>query len=349
MKINANSCSDFYDISFIIPVYNAETFLTKCIDSLLEQKDITNEIILVDDGSDDQSLKICRKYCSQYENINVIEQQHVGASVARNTGIKSAKGTWISFVDSDDWIESDCLSRILNVTDHNDQICFMNFSKVKNNNIRQFIYSKSEVIEFNKEDFEKLQTGVLNKNKAPDNLSITTPWAKLYRREFLLTNNLYFTPGIRKSQDVLFNFQAYQYAEHGKYINCQMYYYRYNEQSLCNKYMPNIIEDYQKQLLIMDRLLTSFQKKENLLEDYYTRTVIYFINALLLDYLHKDNILTHNQRKKEFLKAINEKPFYEAFKYIERKPFKAAERIAIWCIQNRFFTLLAFMNLFYKS
>lgn len=349
MQNNLTTFSDSYDISFIIPVYNAEAFLPKCINSLLTQKNISKEIILIDDGSEDQSLKICRKYCNQYEYISIIEQQHLGASVARNAGIKSARGTWISFVDSDDWIEPDCLSKILKVAGENNQICFMNFSKVKNNNAQQFVYSEKKDIEFNKRNFKELQTGVLNKNKSPNNLSITTPWAKLYRREFLLTNNLYFTPGIRKSQDVLFNFQAYHYAEHGMYINCQMYYYRYNAQSLCNKYMPNIIEDYQKQLIIMDKLLSDFQIKADLLEDYYTRAVIYFINALLLDYLHKDNPKPHNQRKSEFIKATHEKPFYEAFKNIKKEPFKATEKIAIWCIQNRFFSLLSFMNKFYKN
>ena len=94
-------------ISTIIPVYNAEKFLCKCLDSLLNAQisEVTNEIILIDDGSTDNSLEICKDYESNHNNIKVFSQKNQGPSVARNVGLNKALGDWITFVDSDDWVD----------------------------------------------------------------------------------------------------------------------------------------------------------------------------------------------------------------------------------------------------
>ena len=92
-------------ISIIVPVYNAEKYLNRCIDSILKQTFTDLEIILVDDGSTDDSLKICEEYQKQDDRIIVIHKDNGGSTSARKAGVRIAKGAYIAFVDSDDWID----------------------------------------------------------------------------------------------------------------------------------------------------------------------------------------------------------------------------------------------------
>lgn len=110
-------CSEVHKISIIIPVYNAECFLRRCVESVLSQSYTNTEIILVDDGSTDSSLKICREFECRDNRIRVISQQNAGAAAARNAGIEKATGDIISFVDSDDYINSDMYRSMLSLMD----------------------------------------------------------------------------------------------------------------------------------------------------------------------------------------------------------------------------------------
>jgi len=100
-------------LSIIVPVYNVEKYLERCLTSLLEQEYKDIEIILVDDGSTDSSGEICDSYAEKYNNIKVIHQSNGGLSAARNTGVKAAEGDYIAFVDSDDWVKPDMFSKLM--------------------------------------------------------------------------------------------------------------------------------------------------------------------------------------------------------------------------------------------
>ena len=115
-----------YKISVIIPVYNVEQYLCKCIDSVLCQKGILFEIILVDDGSADSSAFICDRYNEKYENIKVIHKKNEGLGYARNSGLEIACGEYIFFLDSDDWIVENTLETLYMLAKRNsaDMVCF---------------------------------------------------------------------------------------------------------------------------------------------------------------------------------------------------------------------------------
>ena len=100
-------------LSVIVPVYNVNNYLERCINSILEQNYQNMEIILVDDGSTDGSSIICDNYSKRYENIKVIHKQNGGLSSARNTGIDNCSGRYISFIDSDDWIDKEMFSEMI--------------------------------------------------------------------------------------------------------------------------------------------------------------------------------------------------------------------------------------------
>ena len=108
-----------YFITVIIPVYNAEQYIERAVKSLLDQTTKEIEIILVDDGSKDASGKICDKY-KQLENVKVIHKENGGACTARNIGLANASGKYVSFVDSDDFMDTDAYEKIINILKHNE-------------------------------------------------------------------------------------------------------------------------------------------------------------------------------------------------------------------------------------
>lgn len=94
------------DVSVIVPVYNSEKYLRKCIESVLEQTMSSWELILVDDGSRDKSFEICQEYAKKHNKISAVHQENSGSSVTRNLGLRMASGKYIAFVDADDWIDT---------------------------------------------------------------------------------------------------------------------------------------------------------------------------------------------------------------------------------------------------
>ena len=132
-------------ISVIIPVYNAERYLSACLDSVIEQSYKNLDIILIDDGSTDNSGKICDEYSIKDKRIKVIHKKNEGVSVARNTGLDVATGKWISFVDSDDIIETDLYQNIISELEKNNPDLFIfNFYT---NNEKNMLYSREEIIQ----------------------------------------------------------------------------------------------------------------------------------------------------------------------------------------------------------
>lgn len=114
-------------ISVIVPAYNSEMFIGKCIDSVLEQTYSNWELIAVDDGSRDKTFGILKKYAEVDSRIRVIHQENQGPGIARNTGIAEAKGNYVVFIDSDDYIEKDYF---LLLSNHNEDVVFINVRNV---------------------------------------------------------------------------------------------------------------------------------------------------------------------------------------------------------------------------
>lgn len=152
-------------ISIIIPVYNVEQYLPKCLDSIINQTYKNLEIILIDDGSTDRSGEICDKYKNEDKRIMVIHQLNGGVSGARNTGIEVAKGKYILFIDSDDWIEKDYVSSLFTYAGDDTIVC-CGYKRVFEDKIIE--HSVKKLAELNKVEFlNLLQDYELEKHKKP--------------------------------------------------------------------------------------------------------------------------------------------------------------------------------------
>ena len=176
--------------SIIIPVYNVENYLERCIKSALQQDCKETEIILINDGSTDGSLEICEKYKNKYDNIIIISQENQGVSSSRNKGIINAKGDYIVFLDSDDWLVESSLDQVYEHMADND---------LEMLTLSQCIYSVEEkCVEYRKPFIPKLNlvmSGIGYIEEYGRNYP-TTVWSYVYKRTFLIKNEIYFAEGL---------------------------------------------------------------------------------------------------------------------------------------------------------
>lgn len=208
-------------ISIIIPVYNVEKYLCRCLDSISAQNLTDWECILVDDGSLDGSGLICDEYVKKDSRFRVIHQKNSGVSVARNVGIKSALGEWIGFVDSDDWIEKETYQIVLKTAEQNnaDLVQWGGFITVGNKDVRKELY----VTDF-----------------SLDQMDSDSPYGRIFymliRKEFLSINNITFPVDLSMGEDWIFAFNCY-FKSH-KIINIKnvaFYHYFLNPNSTCHQ------------------------------------------------------------------------------------------------------------------
>ena len=226
-------------VSVIIPVHNAEKFFVESVLSVLNQINNNDEIILVENGSDDNSPDLCREYAKKFNNIRTVSLGKVGVSVARNEGVKLARNEWITFVDADDKLHGGALDCISNKNIPADaEIIIAGYSR--DEHAESHFDGKYKPI-----NSELLARGVLRFAKYKKRIQTVAPiddynnwasWGKFYKRSFLTENDIAFPDGISLSEDTAFCFQAYCAAKHVYGINSVVYYYRPNEQSAIHGY-----------------------------------------------------------------------------------------------------------------
>lgn len=213
--------------SFVIPVYKAEKYLDECISSILMQTYSDYEIILVDDGSPDNSGLLCDSYAKQYSNIYTIHQENGGASAARNTGIRAARGQYIIFLDSDDfWFDKNGLEKVFRETLKNpDMIVFA--SKDYYENTKEWYDDR-----YNYDDILNSLSPqeCLHYMIGHDRFNVH-PGKRAIKRKFILDNELFFKPGIR-SEDIEVGIRAANCLPVYRFIDEKIYVYRHHEDSV---------------------------------------------------------------------------------------------------------------------
>ena len=207
--------------SVIIPIYNAEKTLKRCLDSLLRQKRQDAELILINDGSSDGSSKIIEEYKDRFGNIVSIEQENSGVSIARNTGLDCAQGEYIAFVDSDDYLDGRCIANILNwISLGGADICFMRAMKVFPDGKQQLLDDEMNAAML-KRSKESVLKYLSERSKYPG-----SPCTKIFKRSLVEKNNLRFPDDRRVSEDLGFVLQCILKAESYDSLPIDYYYYR---------------------------------------------------------------------------------------------------------------------------
>ncbi len=214
-------------ISIIIPVYNVEKYLNRCLESVINQKYRKLEIILIDDGSTDNSGKICDEYALKDSRIKVIHKKNDGVSVARNTGIKIAKGNYIGFVDSDDWIHPDMYKKLYQALIKNQA----DISCCKEIRCKNGVEKISKKFDNKITEYDQMQY-IKKFFKINSQECIYYVWNKLYKRQ-IIDEEQY--PINLISEDVVGTYKALVKSNKIVEINYPYYYYYYNPNSITSK------------------------------------------------------------------------------------------------------------------
>lgn len=238
-------------ISIIIPVYNVETFLPQCLDSLVNQTYQDVEIICVNDGSTDGSLAILQKYARKDKRIKIISRENRGVSESRNEGMESASGEWLMFVDSDDWLEPNCCERIMTRNEDDDLIIFSYIREFKTVSAPKLIFDKHPKLFEGKEIdwlFERLIAPNGKELAHPEKLdSLSTVWGKLYKTSIVREHGIEFVSTKRTGtlEDFVFNGKYFNYLQKAYYLPDCLYHYRKTKaDSIAYSYKPDLYEQW---------------------------------------------------------------------------------------------------------
>lgn len=239
-------------ISVILPVYNVEKYLARCLDSLIKQTFDDFEVIAINDGATDNSPKILKEYENKISNFTIVNQENKGLSEARNKGIECAKGEYIYFLDSDDAIHPQCLEIAYTFAKENDAdlVCF----NYKHSDGKEY---KTKPIDKNKIKSEIVANPLYKgKNKAQFNV-----WTKLYKRDFI--KDIRFISGIN-FEDYPYSYEIYSRRPKTVFLDITLYLYTRNEASLSKQTSrPSHIKDYTTGILrICDIYADSSLKEE---------------------------------------------------------------------------------------
>lgn len=302
-------------VSIVVPIYNTpEVLLRNCIQSILNQTETNIEVFLVDDGSTNNALSICKSFDIN-PNVKIIHQENQGVSVARNIGIEKSSGEWIMFVDPDDELTKNAVETLLSNVQKDDDIiaasCFL-----KNNN-------------------ETRMTHFFNGNKYFDSAEskndiyyhllwkITNscaPWGKIFKRSLITENNLSFNPKLRRAQDIVFNLYAVHCCLGYRYIDLPLYIYNENHISkFHDDYKPELAKYYE--LFAQSRyewMLKTNSFSNDTLKSYYYYGAFSILNQILnVGAFHPKNKISYKEKK-----SLAEKYFsLDCFSFIRRNAF----------------------------
>lgn len=268
--------------SVVIPIYNADRTLSKCINSILEQTYTDIELILVNDGSTDDSKQICNFYASKYSNIIFIDKKNEGVAKARNDGLLASTGEYVYFIDPDDWLEKNCFLKANSLLNKSDtDILIFGYKKefIYKNELysRTSIFPNTKIAKKNADRNEKI-TKILDKG-----LGLPV-WNKIFNVDFLRKNKILF-PTLKRGQDMAFCCEALNKADNIEIIEDCFYHYQDMHLTKTNKRDPNM---YKNHKIIWNRLVNIFYENPN---DYVKNTYLVRMFLLWFGYSIPNNII----------------------------------------------------------
>ena len=326
------------EVSIIIPVYNVEKYIHQCMKSILAQKDVDFEIIAVDDGSPDNCPAILDEYAKKDPRIHVIHQENGGVSRARNKGLESAGGKWCYFVDSDDWLVKDGLSKALKFADESGaDVVFVDCREcyASGNKKRIRLFSQP----FNTADpqtIEDIQASILCHKMSPyfspgaDN-AYPAPWSKLVRTALIRDNNIQFDPYVGGVyDDGLFTLEILEAAGRVAYNADCLYNYRILDTSIVHANSKGKIEKFEKNCARVDDFLGRYGKARKFTDAEYARRIAYLSSMLATSFSAKGMM-----DRKEYLSILGRSPWKEAIEGVDPGLLEGKHKFTYLCLKSK--------------
>lgn len=319
--------------SVIIPVYNASTYLDRCMENLLSQSMPASdyEIILVDDGSTDDSGTICDNYSNNYNFITTIHQDNAGPAAARNRGLETATGEYVAFIDPDDIVEKTYLEVAYAQAKHydSDVVIFDAYREKTTDgstDTEMWSHAKYSFNTSSRTDIMSMQRQILYPYMAArieglpmdKHVPLAAPWDKVYRRSFLVANDLKFPEHLRVLDDMCFNFKAFGAAQSISYIPTFLYHYRVEETSITNSYrqdrLTQDIKVFEHLKDLVNAMALDRTESAKFRQALYARIIKSFAISLRLYFFNPRNPSSGKEILTELRRYINTMPYKLAFK-----------------------------------
>lgn len=288
-------------ISLIVPVYNAEKYLHRCIDSILVQTFTDFELLLINDGSKDKSGTICDEYAAKDSRVRVFHKKNGGVSSARNVGLDNAKGIWVAYVDSDDWVTNDYLKNLLSHTQGKIDLVVSFPTYIYRDGTSKKVEYPSKLV--NENNFED----IFVEHSMHQN---TSPWSKLFRRELIERFNIRFCEEMHIGEDLLF---LYTYMIHtvNIYISKDAdYLYSYDMETSLTKRVNSYKSEFAGYTEIKQVIEELIRKREIKSEESIKRLgwIIAYYTRSVLNALYHDETFTRRERLK-VLRELDVQPY----------------------------------------
>lgn len=335
-------------VSVIVPIYNAALTLEKCVSSLFAQTYKNIEIILVNNGSIDDSLELCRKLASLDNRILVLDLVEKGVSVARNKGVEIASGEYVTFVDADDCIDSNVCEIFaeLNEKRHYDLFCYSAKYHKGKKVVDSFLFLENAEF-FDENQKEELQIKVFAPQDPIFSYKMNTRFAgsacgKFYKREILLNNNLRFATETIISEDVLFNTLSLDFFHKIGYTKQCFYHYEQSKGSAQNRYRPNSDKCFVFVVEKIQEWLQNTGKDQRFVDAANCLFVHYLFGILKEDLCHKDNPDDKNVPQSHLYSILSESVFVDVLRNVKWNYFSFTEKILVLMLKLKMTRTIAF-------
>ncbi|AXT59948.1 glycosyltransferase family 2 protein [Aquimarina sp. AD10] len=304
-------------ISVIVPIYNSEKYLDRCIDSICNQSYHNLEVILVNDGSKDKSLSICENFAKKDSRIQIIDIPNGGVSNARNTGLKAAKGEFIQFLDSDDFMTPKYIEVLYNCIKKEDDVDFVICGiKSLNNELQELGYEEAgnHIIDLKHPDEDVFF-------QLFDKFLMFGPVNKLFKRELLLTNDILFDISLSYGEDLLFNLEYLRLIS--KVVITNEVYWCYiqdNTNSLSSKRLDDKFQIVER---LHAEILTFLKTKQ--MDSLRFKALLHqrMFDCGYNDFaaIPRDSSLSFSEKKSKLKKLLNSPSLVESYTFIEPKKY----------------------------
>ena len=308
-------------------MFNSSKTIERCLDSLLGQLTQNDEILVIDDGSTDDSLLKVKNYAEKNPIVNVISQKNMGVGSARNIGVENSRNDWITFVDSDDFVDYRFKEIINQYVDDSAQVMLFEhiFEDIESKHL-----GNGDVNVATFSDSNSIINSSLFNERTSGQFDLRSIWANIYRRNFIIDNGIAFKNDLAIGEDMLFMMEVFRKASRMAFVNLPIYHYYFaNANSLTNKYKPNL----PNQIFDLDQYLAPLLCEDN--RDSYA---YYRMNDIILlmkyTFFNKENRATYKEKKKGFVEVIRNGRYKEYYCFLCNnnliKRYGFLKRITFW-------------------
>ena len=312
-------------ISIVVPAYNAEKYIETCINSIRNQSYKNIEIIIVNDGSNDSTLNIITKLKEEDSRITVISTENKGVSHARNTGMQVANGKWISFVDSDDWLEENFCEKLINkAKELNADYIGCGYNKITNDNIQK-VNDDEKVLTFTKDEYLIKLLNVQTSYGLSHMKMIKTELAKKVK----------FNESLVVAEDALYNIELCEYLNKIVIYNLPLYNFRINTDSVVRRYDKNYNLKYANAMEKVSKFIKEKYQNEEVITN-LNNFIVYHLMLVCVNYVYNPENECNSRIK--LLKDICESNIYkDAVKNSNYNELSITRKITLFTIKYKLY------------